>query len=98
MRVKNLGGVIYYIRKDKLIFRIIINQTDTENPLISIKAMNWYFGNSKANVLSLQVISSVIHALFIHQWRNSNNEFENIMVKKQKYGEPAFVFGYYKGE
>ncbi|WP_322900558.1 aromatic motif membrane protein [Mycoplasmopsis felis] len=92
------GGVIYYIRKDKLIFRIIISQTDTENPLISIKAMNWYFGNSKANVLSLQVISSVIHALFIHQWPNSNNEFENIMVKKQKYGEPAFVFGYYKGE
>ncbi|MGZ9800680.1 aromatic motif membrane protein [Mycoplasma sp. AC1221] len=92
------NSVIYYISKGKMVFRILIENLDTENPKLSMKAMNWYFGSSKANTISLPLVSSVVHTLFIHQYPNAYPEFEDVMVKKQKYGEPAFMFGVWKNE
>ncbi|EIE41602.1 hypothetical protein MCANUFG1_01971 [Mycoplasmopsis canis UFG1] len=87
-------ALVYYIRKNKMIFRILINNLRAEgaNPEVFLRPINWNFGESTANTISPLLVSNVVHQLFIHNYPKGREEFENEMVKKQKYGSPSFVF------
>lgn len=90
--------VVYYVRKNKLIFRIVINNLRAQNtqPIVQLRPINWYFSESKANTISPSLISNVVHQLFIHGYERGKEEFEVEMVQKQKYGSPSFVFATWK--
>ncbi|MCU4706698.1 aromatic motif membrane protein [Mycoplasma sp. CSL7503-lung] len=83
---------IYYILKEKMVFRLSVNDLDKDQPTINILPMIWYFAESKAKSTSLALVSSVVHTLFIHNYPSAFSEFEEVMVKEQRYGSPIFVY------
>ncbi|MBN4083673.1 hypothetical protein JXZ92_02465 [Mycoplasma sp. CSL10137] len=83
---------IYYILKEKMVFRLSVNDLDQDQPTINILPMIWYFPESKAKSISLALVSSIVHTLFIHNYPSAFSEFEEVMVKEQRYGSPIFVF------
>ncbi|UWD34577.1 aromatic motif membrane protein [Mesomycoplasma molare] len=87
-------SLVYYIRKNKLVFRVLINNLRAQGnePEVLLKPLNWNFSESKANIISPLLISNVVHQLFIHNYPSGKDEFEIEMVEKQKYGSPVFVF------
>ncbi|WP_027121192.1 aromatic motif membrane protein [Mycoplasma leonicaptivi] len=85
-------AAVFYLKKDKLVFRILIDKL-SETPELKMSAINWYFPESKARTISLSLITSVVHTLFLHQYEIGRIAFKENMVQKQKYGSPVFVFG-----
>ncbi|MCU9933331.1 aromatic motif membrane protein [Mycoplasmopsis cynos] len=95
IEAKELGdATVYYVKKDRLVFRIIVDNLRSENnePKVILRPINWYFNDSVAITISLGLVSEVIHQLFIHGYDNGRIDFETEMVKNQKYGSPSFVF------
>ncbi|QCZ36517.1 hypothetical protein FG904_00580 [Mycoplasma nasistruthionis] len=87
------NAVAIYIRKGKLIFRFIIENIEPDQiGKVNLKPLNYYFGASKANVISLNQISNIIHQGYIHENRSQIDELENKLIKEGRYGEPAMVF------
>ncbi|VEU73115.1 aromatic motif membrane protein [Mycoplasmopsis gallopavonis] len=82
---------IYYLNKDKLVFRITIANINSNNPVLKIDPYIWYFENLKAQKISLNLISSIYHFAFIHNYPQSYDQFIIDMVQKQRYGEPAYL-------
>ncbi|WP_117275157.1 aromatic motif membrane protein [Mycoplasmopsis edwardii] len=87
-------ATVYYVKKNKLVFRIVISNLKGKDgdPQISFRPLNWYFAHSSAITISLALISEVVHQLFIHGYETGKQDFEEVMVKNQKYGSPSFVF------
>ncbi|SJZ41085.1 aromatic motif membrane protein [Mycoplasmopsis verecunda] len=86
----------YYIKKDKLVFRILIRNISNEISNVELSYMGIYYGNSKNNNISLNLISQTIHSGFIHGYESGLKQFEIDMPIKQRYGYPAFVFPFGK--
>ncbi|VEU70789.1 aromatic motif membrane protein [Mycoplasmopsis glycophila] len=82
---------IYYLNKDKMIFRIEIQGTNNKEPFLKIDNWIWYFENLKTPEISANLISSIYHFAFIHQYKEAYKQFKEDMVEKQRYGEPVFV-------
>lgn len=90
---KELGdSSVFYIKKKNIIFRIIVSNlfNNSKQPVVSFKSNNWFFVDSLANTISLRVVSSAFHQIFIHNI--GQQDFEHEIVNKQKYGAPAFIF------
>ncbi|WP_027334852.1 aromatic motif membrane protein [Mycoplasmopsis felifaucium] len=88
---------IFYLLKDKNVFRISINDAVSEHPKILLKPYVWSFANSKASKISLNLISNVVHSAFIHGDQEGFDRLENDLVVKFRYGIPAVAIMLYKG-
>ncbi|WLP85922.1 aromatic motif membrane protein [Mycoplasma seminis] len=87
---------VYYLKKDKLVFRIMIHDISHDISSVSLSFVGLYFGGSKAKDISLNLVSQTIHTGFIHQYESGIKQYEQDMVVKQQYGYPAFVFPFAK--
>ncbi|QKT05130.1 aromatic motif membrane protein [Mycoplasma sp. OR1901] len=83
---------VYYILKGKMVFRLSVNDLDQEQPTVTMLPMFWYFPESRAKSISIALISSIVHTLFIHNYPQAYSEFEKVMVVDQRYGSPVFVY------
>ncbi|MEA4134444.1 aromatic motif membrane protein [Mycoplasma sp. 2704] len=88
---------VYYLKKNKLVFRITINNILQPVSNLKLEPLNWYFGDLKNNKISLNLISNIVHSRFIHGYETGLVQFEKSMVKDLSYGEPANVFFLWKG-
>ncbi|WP_426461529.1 aromatic motif membrane protein [Mycoplasma hafezii] len=86
------NSTVYYLSKDKLVFRIMIKNISNNNTYVEISDNIWYFPNLKAPEISLNLISSIYHYAFIHGVPAAYEQFITDMVKKQRYGEPVYVY------
>lgn len=85
------NSVIYYLAKDKMVFRIVISNLNYNNANIKIAPFIWYFANSKNPKLSLNLISSINHYALIHKYASGYKQYVYDLVKKQRYGEASLV-------
>ncbi|TNK82855.1 hypothetical protein C4M80_02155, partial [Mycoplasmopsis pullorum] len=85
------NSAIYYLVKDKMVFRIVISNLNSNNANIKISPFIWYFANSKNPKLSLNLISSINHYALIHKYASGYKQYVYDLVKKQRYGEASLV-------
>ncbi|WP_036452777.1 aromatic motif membrane protein [Mycoplasma buteonis] len=83
---------VYYLNKDKLVFRIRVVGISRDRATVKIDPLIWYFPNLKAPKISLNLISSIYHYGFIHGSKEHYKQFIEDMVKKQRYGEPVYIY------
>ncbi|MFV8468358.1 aromatic motif membrane protein [Mycoplasma sp. VS292A] len=86
----------YYIKKDKLVFRIMIRNISSNISQVDLSFVGIYFGAAQAKTISLNLISQTIHSGFIHNYESGLKQYQEDMPIKQRYGYPAFVFPFGK--
>ncbi|MFV8473464.1 aromatic motif membrane protein [Mycoplasma sp. 31_09] len=86
----------YYIKKDKLVFRIMIRNISSNISQVDLSFVGIYFGAAQAKTISLNLISQTIHSGFIHDYESGLKQYQEDMPVKQRYGYPAFVFPFGK--
>ncbi|MHA0272773.1 aromatic motif membrane protein [Mycoplasma sp. 48589B] len=87
---------IYYIKKDKLVFRFMIRDISSDISRVELSFVGIYFGGASANTISINLLSQTIHSGFIHGYEEGLKQYQEDMPKKQRYGYPAFVFPFGK--
>ncbi|MFV8400861.1 aromatic motif membrane protein [Mycoplasma sp. 2634B] len=86
----------YYIKKDKLVFRLLIKNISSNISQVDLSFVGIYFGAAQAKTISLNLISQTIHSGFIHHYESGLKQYQEDMPIKQRYGYPAFVFPFGK--
>ncbi|VEU75631.1 Uncharacterised protein [Mycoplasmopsis maculosa] len=90
---KELGNItIFYIKKDKMVIRLAVENTDSDEPNINVNPFQWYFGSSLNKSISLQLVSRTYHTGFIHQFTSGMEEFAQDMIINQRYKEPGNMY------
>ncbi|MFV8515613.1 aromatic motif membrane protein [Mycoplasma sp. Z244B] len=87
---------VYYVKKDKLVFRIVIRNISSNISQVDLSFVGIYFGAAQAKTISLNLISQTIHSGFIHNDKTGLKQYQEDMPIKQRYGYPAFVFPFGK--
>ncbi|TPE57573.1 hypothetical protein FJO69_01415 [[Mycoplasma] falconis] len=87
---------VLYLKKDKALFRLDIDRTLTENPIMNFQNLFWYFPNAKNDNISIPLVSDIVHFAYLHGFQIGFEHFEKDMVVKNKYGEPAYYTLIYK--
>ncbi|AKA50146.1 hypothetical protein VO56_02775 [Mycoplasmopsis gallinacea] len=82
---------IFYVLKDKLLFRIKVNNENVEIQNII------YFDKSKSKI-SLNLISNIVHSGFVHHDQEGYDRLEEDIVNKYRYNIPSEVLLINKGE
>ncbi|AZG68563.1 aromatic motif membrane protein [Mycoplasma struthionis] len=80
---------IFYLKKQKNIFRIIISDIIEENPYIEFEPYSWSFNSGEAQNISINLVSDIAHSALVHGFAEGFVSFEKDMVEKQKYGPPS---------
>ncbi|AWX42857.1 Uncharacterised protein [Metamycoplasma cloacale] len=86
---ESVNSSILYLLKDNGIFRFRIINESSENPIMKFNSENLFFPNFQGDYVSLQLISNIFHSAVIHGIQNGYDRFENDVIKKKKYNEPA---------
>lgn len=81
---------ILYLKKDKMVFRLIIDNAQTA-PHIDFNGTYWGFARSKTDVISLKLISDIVHSAYVHGYQEGYDRFENDIVKRYRYSYPAIM-------
>lgn len=80
---------ILYLKKQNIFLRMKISDALTDNPKFNFPGQLWYFPRSNAINISTKILTDIVHSAYIHGDQIGYDRFEDDMVKKYRYGEPA---------
>lgn len=80
---------ILYLKKQNIFLRMSISDALTDNPIFNFPGQLWYFPKSNAINISTKILTDIVHSAYIHGDQIGYDRFEDDMVKKYRYGEPA---------
>ncbi|MEA4115387.1 aromatic motif membrane protein [Mycoplasma sp. 744] len=82
---------VYYLTSNKTVYRLVVNNFNSDNSTLVIEPYIWYFENLRKPQISTALVASVYHYTKVHKYVSGYNQFINDLVDKQRYGEPAYV-------
>ncbi|MBW0596096.1 hypothetical protein MADP07_00419 [Mycoplasma anatis] len=88
---ESYSNYIFYLSKNKIIFRIKISRNSTSKNKLTIEPWIWYFPFSKTNNISIKLISNILHSAYVHGDQIGFDRFESDLVEKLRYGVPSKI-------